>query len=271
VSRIAIATCDHFPQGDPESAELGFEAHVWDDPTVDWSAFDLVVIRSTWDYTLKVDAFLDWIERVPNLRNDADVVRWNHDKQYLRALAAHGVPVVPTRWSPEELPHDGPWVVKPSISAGARDTISGDADAALAHVTALRRAGRVAMVQPHLRQIDEHGETALIYLGGEHSHAVRKGAVLGRLRRDDGSYEADQLEPRVATVAELEVAEEVLDRIPFDRTTLLYARVDLVPDDEGDPVLLELELIEPDLFLAEDASGRAFDRFRTAVLAAAAG
>ena len=266
--RIAIATCDRLPSADPESAELGFEVWVWDDPTVDWSAFDLVVIRSTWDYTQKVDGFLDWVERVPRLRNDADVVRWNHDKSYLRALHAHGVATVPTRWDPDDVPH-GRWVVKPSISAGAVDTISGDRDDALAHVERLRVAGRTAMVQPHLSGIDEVGETALLYIGGEYSHAVRKAAVLGHLRRSDGTFEPDRVEPRTPTVAELEVAEHVLDTIPFDRSELLYARVDLIPDDDGDPVLLELELIEPDLFLAHDASGRAMERFRTAILDAA--
>jgi len=268
--RIAAATCGHLPHGDPETAALGFETAVWDDPTVDWTAFDLVVIRSTWDYTSKVDAFLDWAERVPNLRNDADVVRWNHDKSYLRALHAHGVPTVPTRFDPsdDDVPH-GRWVVKPTISAGARDTISGDRDDALAQVERLRAAGRVAMVQPHLAAVDDVGETAMVYLGGEYSHAVRKGAVLGRLRREDGTYEADQIEPRDATGAELELAEQVLDTIPFDRGELLYARVDVIPDDDGDPVLLEVELIEPDLFLAGDVTGRAVDRFRSAIVDAA--
>jgi hypothetical protein len=267
-SRIAVATCDRLPEGDPESALLGFEVHVWDDPSVDWSAFDLVVIRSTWDYTTKVDAFLDWVERVPRLRNDADVVRWNHDKSYLRALHAHGVPTVPTRFDPDDIPH-GRWVVKPTVSAGAVDTISGDRDDALAQVERLRAAGRSAMVQPYLDGIDEAGETALLYIAGEHSHTVRKRAVLGHLRRGDGTYEPDHVTPRTPTAAELELAEHVLDTIPFDRTALLYARVDLIPDDDGDPVLLELELIEPDLFLAHDRSGRALDRLRTAILDAA--
>ena len=266
--RIAVATCDRLPGGDPDSAQLGFEVAVWDDPSVDWSAFDLVVIRSTWDYTTKVDAFLDWVERVPRLRNDADVVRWNHDKTYLRALQAHGVPTVPTRWNPEDVP-PGRWVVKPSVSAGAVDTISGDRDDARAHVEHLRAAGRTAMVQPYLDGIDEAGETALLYIAGEHSHAVRKGAVLGHLRRGDGTYEPDHVTPRTPTASELELAEHVLDTIPFDRAELLYARVDLVPDDDGDPVLLELELIEPDLFLGHDRSGRAFERLRSAIEAAA--
>lgn len=243
---------------------------MWDDPSVDWSAFDLVVIRSTWDYTAKVDSFLGWIERVPRLRNDADVVRWNHDKTYLRALHAHGVPTVPTRFDPDDIPH-GRWVVKPTVSAGAVDTISGDRDDALAQVERLRAAGRSAMVQPHLPAVDVVGETALVYIGGEHSHTVRKGAVLGRRRRGDGTYEADQVEPRTPTAAELELAEHVLDTVPFDRGELLYGRVDLIPDDDGDPVLLEVELIEPDLFLAHEGSGRALDRLRSAILDAASG
>lgn len=266
--RIAIATCAALPDGDPESSVLGFEPAVWSSPEVDWSAFDLVVLRSTWDYTSAVEAFLSWVDDVPALRNDADVVRWNHDKRYLRALHAHGVPTVPTWYDPEDVP-PGRWVVKPTVSAGARDTISGDRDDALFHAGRLRDAGRVAMVQPHLPAVDVVGETAIVYIAGEYSHAVQKGAVLGRLRRADGTYEADQVAPRSPTGAELEVAEQVLDILPFDRRSLLYARVDLIPDDDGDPVLLELELIEPDLFLAQDETGRALDRFRTAILEAA--
>ena len=220
---------------------------MWDDPTIDWSAYDLVVIRSTWDYPDKVDAFLDWTRSVPRLLNDADVVAWNHDKRYLAALHAAGVPTVPTRWGPCDLP-DGRWVVKPRIGAGARgiSVVPGDTTIDGDH-----------LAQPYLDGIDERGETAIVYLGNDFSHAARKEARLGV------DKVAELVSPCTATTAEHELAEQVLDTIPFDRGELLYARVDLVPGPDGDPVLLELELIEPSLFV--DLDPGATDRLLRAI------
>lgn len=222
---------------------------MWDDPSVDWSAYDLVVLRSTWDYTDKVDAFLDWTRSVPRLLNDADVVDWNHDKRYLAALHAAGVPTVPTRWGPCDLP-DGRWVVKPRVGAGARGITVVDGPA---------RIDGNHFAQPYLDGVDEHGETAIVYLGDDFSHAARKRARLGFEK------EEERVSPCTATTAEHELAEQVLDTIPFDRSELLYARVDLVPGPDGDPVLLELELIEPSLFVDVDAG--ATDRLLRAITA----
>ena len=222
---------------------------MWDDPTVDWSAYDLVVIRSTWDYPEKVDAFLDWTRSVPRLLNDADVVAWNHDKRYLAALHAAGVPTVPTRWGPCDVP-DG-WVVKPRVGAGARGISVARGDTAI---------DGDHFAQPYLDAIDERGETAIVYLGDDFSHAARKEARLGL----DKVHET--VVPSVATTAEHELAEQVLDTIPFDRGELLYARVDLVPGPDGDPLLLELELIEPSLFV--DLDPGAPDRLLRAITAA---
>lgn len=261
--RVAYATCSRFPYGDEDFEAVSFalggvacDPIAWDAPGAAWNRYDLVVIRATWDYTDRVEEFLAWAHSMSRLFNAADVVEWNHDKRYLAALHASGVPTIPTRWDPAELA-PGHYVVKPTISAGARDTIAGEADAAIAHVRALNDAGRRAMVQPYVDGIDQHGETALLYVGDRFSHAVRKGAVLGASRRADGTYAPEQVEPRVPSTAEHELAELALDSIPFDRASLLYARVDLVPGPDGDPVLLELELIEPSLFLAQSADGAA--------------
>ena len=248
--RVALATCSRFPNGDPEIEHLGLEVVVWDDPTVDWPSFDLVVLRSTWDYPDKVDEFLDWTRRVPRLLNAPDVVEWNHDKRYLAALHAAGVPTVPTRWGPCEVP-DGRWVVKPRVGAGARGITVVDAPTSV-------DADHCA--QPYLDGIDEHGETAIVYIGDDFSHAARKGARLGLHKEEEAVV------PCTATTAEHELAEQVLDTIPFDRGELLYARVDLVPGPDGDPVLLELELIEPSLFVDMDAA--ASDRLLRAISAA---
>ena len=222
---------------------------MWDDPTVDWSTYDLVVIRSTWDYTDKIEEFLDWTRLVPRLLNDPDVVDWNHDKRYLAALHVAGVPTVPTRWGPCEVP-DG-WVVKPRIGAGARGihVVEGTTTIDAHH-----------FAQPYLDDIDDRGETAIVYLGDDFSHAARKGARLGL------DKPAEQVWPSTATTAEHELAEQVLDTIPFERSELLYARVDLVPGPDGDPVLLELELIEPSLFLEHAPTGA--DELVSAIYAA---
>jgi len=244
---------------------------VWDDAAVDWSRYDLVVIRSTWDYTGKVDAFLAWADSVPRLLNPADVVRWNHDKRYLAALQAKGVPTVPTAFlapgEPVDLTEDRRYVVKPTVSAGASDTMAGDAGAVMRHVRSLHRSGRTAMVQPYLEGIDERGETAIVYIADAFSHAAGKRPVLGHARFPDGTLEPEHVTPRDATTAELDLAEQVLDTIPFDRSSLLYARVDLIPGPDGDPVLLELELIEPSLFLDQSPGGRAAARFAASISA----
>jgi hypothetical protein len=262
--RLAYATCDALPFGDedfePVSRLLGgvgCDAVPWDNQVVDWDRFDLVVVRSTWDWSDRPQEFLSWVHSLGRVANPAEVIEWNHDKRYLGALHASGLPVAPTRWDPAELP-PGRWVVKPTVSAGARNTIAGDREQALAHVEALHAMGRRAMVQPYLDAVDEHGETALVYLDGELSHAVRTRARLGLAKEDE------RIAPHTPTVEELEVAGEVLDRMPFDAGSMLYARVDLVPDADGDPLLLELELIEPSLFLT--AADGAAERFARAIL-----
>jgi hypothetical protein len=197
VRRVALVTCAELPELDPDDqlllaplAQRGIEvtAAVWDDPAVSWSAFDLVVVRSPWDYIGRREAFVAWAERVPRLANPADVVAWNTDKRYLAELDAAGVPVVPTSWvepgTDWVVPADGEWVIKPAVSAGSRDTGRYDvADAAqrrlaAAHVARLQSAGRLVMVQPYLPAVDSYGETALAFLGGEYSHSIRKGPML---------------------------------------------------------------------------------------------
>ncbi|MGY1637469.1 RimK family alpha-L-glutamate ligase [Geodermatophilus sp. SYSU D00742] len=246
----------------------------WDDAAVDWSAYDLAVVRSCWDYAWRREEFLTWASSVPRLRNDAAVLRWNTDKSHLRDLAAAGLPVVPTVWDPTEpidLPDAAEWVVKPSVSAGSRDTARwADPTAALAHAAELRAAGRTAMLQPYLPSVDEAGETAVLFLGGRFSHAVRKAALLqpGEGVRQDRDSRGDLLAVE-ATPAQREVAQAVLDAVPGlvpGSAAPLYARIDLVADAAGRPVVLELELTEPSLFLPQ-APAAAVDQLVQAVRA----
>ncbi|MGW7083540.1 ATP-grasp domain-containing protein [Streptomyces sp. NPDC054871] len=233
----------------------------WDDPRVDWEGFDLVVIRSAWDYSERVAEFVDWAGRVARLTvlaNPASVVRWNTDKRYLEELAAAGVPVVPTRYlapgDAVDIPDDGAFVVKPAYGAGARYAAryeKGEYEAAAAHVERMHGEGLTAMVQPYMPRIDETGERALVFVGGRFLHAIQKGAVLAPgTAYDDEKMPHPDLRSWQPTPAELGVAERALAAVPGD-PELLYARVDLVDDADSDaPCVMELELVEPNLFLA---------------------
>jgi hypothetical protein len=283
---VLLATCAELPDGDEDGSILvdtltGFGVSArwaaWTDPEVDWAA-GLVVLRSTWDYTANLDAFLSWISGLPRVANPAAVVRWNTDKVYLAELAAAGVPTVPTEIAPPgvtpTLPTDVEFVVKPSVGAGSRGVgrfTADRADAAAAHVAELQAAGRTALVQPYLGAVDTAGETALVYIDGAFSHAVRKGAMLaagqlaphplqaaaGATKADTpthvdaggGLYVEEKITSRNPEAAELAVGaaavEAVRARFGSDQ---LYTRVDLLPSPDG-PVVVELELTEPSLFL----------------------
>jgi len=294
-TRIALATAAEFPDLDEDGPALvdalarrGIAAGpaVWTDDTVDWSAYDLVVVRATWDYAPRRDEFIAWAGRVSavtRLANSAAVLAWNTDKTYLRALHDAGLPVVPTQWfEPGDtfvVPALGEYVVKPTVSAGSRDTnrylAGGHDELAAAHGGSLLEAGRSVMVQPYLRAVDTAGETALLYFAGELSHAIRKGPLLTpAMAPVAGAYKQEEIVPREPSLAEVAVADAVLDAMPSvaamspaGRADLLYARVDLVPGDDGEPMLLELELTEPSMFLVDDGAAGvvAADRFAAAI------
>ncbi|MFD7279495.1 RimK family alpha-L-glutamate ligase [Streptomyces sp. NPDC059862] len=232
----------------------------WDDPAVDWAGFDLAVIRSTWDYSWRAAEFVAWAEacgKATRLANPADVVRWNTDKRYLGELAAAGVPTVPTRYTAPgesaDLPDDHEYVVKPTSGAGARYAaryLPEERETAVRHLARLHEEGLTAMVQPFVRSIDTAGERALQFFGGRLLHASRKGAVLAPgTPYDERKVAHPGLEVWEPTDAELAVAERALAAVP-DAPDLLYARVDLVDGEDGEPRVMELELVEPNLFLS---------------------
>jgi glutathione synthase/RimK-type ligase-like ATP-grasp enzyme len=241
----------------------------WADPGADWNRYDRVVIRSTWDYTHRCDEFIAWAESLGNrLRNLPDVVRWNSDKRYLGDLADAGLPVVPTRFvAPGETAGEleGEVAVKPTVSAGGRDTgrFGPDAHAkARTLIEHIGASGRTAMVQPYLEAVDRHGETALVFIAGEPAHVLAKRAVLAPDEvapvRDDAIGAAEVMyDPTLVTLGEAddderEVAAAIVDHLGdrFGQPPLI-ARVDLVRDGGGSPVLLELEAIEPNLYLRQ--------------------
>jgi hypothetical protein len=282
--RVAFATCSEFPQGSPDDAQaaaaLGADAVVWNDQEVDWGAYDRVIVRSTWDYTFGVDAFLEWCRAVgrERLRNSADVVAFNADKRYLSELSC---PSVPTAFvAPgERMPTlDGEVVVKPNVSAGARNTGRFGvalAEEARALVERIHASGRTALVQPYQRSVDSHGETALVFIAGELSHELHKRPVLapdevapvieGPLAVARAMLDENLVVARAAADDERALARAIIAEVSERFGVPLYARVDMVREDGGRPLLLELELIEPRLYF-EQAPGAA-GRFAAAVLA----
>jgi O-ureido-D-serine cyclo-ligase len=284
-ARVARGTDYDMPMLLDALRATGADAHEvdWDDDATDWPGFDLALLRSTWDYFDRLPAFLAWAERVSRqtrLLNPLGVIRWNTDKHYLAELARVGVPVVPGAFvepggDPGAAvgkllgahPASRDIVVKPAVGAGSRDAqrhARGNRDAIIAHVQRLLDRHRSVLLQPYLDRVDEHGETALLFFDGVFSHAIRKGPLL---KRDEGAttglYAEETIDPRTASADELAVAESALAAIPIEQP-LLYARVDLIRDDEGAPRLLELELVEPSVFAAH-ADGVA-ERFAQAIL-----
>lgn len=247
----------------------GIDAQVvaWDDPTVSWARFDAVLLRSPWDYVDRLPEFLAWCERVARLTrlwNPPEVVRWNTDKRYLGGLAKAGVPVIESHFlapgdDPATLPDLEEFVVKPTVGAGSRDAkryLRADRAQAIAHAARLLGEGRHVLVQPYLRAVDEQGETALLFFGGQFSHAIRKAPLLRRGEEPTRAlFKDEHIQPREPSAKEREVAANVLAALPFG--PLVYARVDLLPSPTG-PQLLELELTEPSVFLpyGEGAAAR---------------
>jgi len=260
---IAVVTSKDPRYVDPEVPVVaealraaGMSPHVvsWDDE-LDWAAYALVVVRSPWDYFDRVVEFYEWAARVQlvtRIVNPADVIRWNSHKGYLVELAAKGIPTVPTRLIPGESIdvdlqlEECPWdevVIKPAVDGGGREVLRAlrDSDVARLHAEALSAKGDV-IVQPFVPGIVD-GERSLVFLGGAFSHAVRKVPAEGDYRVQY-FYGGTELE-HAPDSAELRVALWAIDSAPG---RLTYARVDLV-DWEGAPTLMELEAIEPDLYL----------------------
>lgn len=282
--RVALATCDLHPALDKDDAPLAaalaargarVDVAPWQDARFDWGAADVVVLRSTWDYDAHLPQFFAWTERIAKdtrLWNPPDVVRWNADKRYLVELARRGVPTVPTvvlakgeRVDLRGILRARGWpeaVAKPAVGLGgygvARVSLA-DADVGQAVLDG-ELARRDVLVQPLVASVATRGETSVILVDGKPTHAVRKVPRDGEFRvqeRLGGVARAV-----AASAEELAVSEAALRAAP---SRLLYARVDLLADDAGRPLVAELELIEPSLFLAHDPSAAA--RLADAILA----
>jgi len=278
LKRIGLVSCAPLPEPDPdESLLLDALQHAgmspvlvpWNDPVSRVDAFDLCILRSCWDYHLTPDRFLEWLEFAAArtiLMNPLSIVKWNIHKGYLRDLEAAGVPAVPTAW----ISGDDPpgladlmtgrgWddvVVKPAIGAGSYQTRRFGVDQARAQgdafVASLTERGD-AMVQPFMSSVTTAGERSLVWIDGEFTHQVIKQP---RYHGQDEQVSAAS----VPAPGDLRIAEKAIACVGGP---LLYARVDLIEDDDGLATVSELELIEPSLFLLQHRP--ALDRFVAAV------
>lgn len=281
--RMALVTCERPSERDedvdflaPALRRKGVEVETpaWSDPRVEWGSFGLVKLNSPWDYHERPDAFRSWLRaaaRASNLQNPLPIVEWNLDKRYLRELDAGGVATIPTVWSEpggegaavEELDRLG-WeqvVIKPVVDLNAMNLVRVPAELA---GPMLERYGRPVLLQPYLPSLEGAGELSLVFIAGSFSHALRKLPARGDFRVQPmygGTHE-----PAEPSAAELEIAERAVALGPGDP---LYARVDLVAGDAGQALVIELELIEPSLYL--DVSPPAANRLADEMLARAAG
>lgn len=242
----------------PALAAVGLNADLvaWDDPALDWSGVRGAVVRATWDYHLRVEEFLGWVERAAKatcLWNPAAAIQWNARKTYLRDLEARGIATIPTIWLKRgeqvdlaQALHARGWaraVVKPVVSASAYQTVLVSADTVAEGGTHLARllADRDAMIQPYIETVTTSGEHSLVFVGGQLTHAVRRAPVLDACTEHHGAPALIPAEPE-----EEAFARTVLRAAGFDT---LYARVDMIRDSMGTLRLMELELIEPSLWL----------------------
>lgn len=271
--RIGIVVTDVYAAEDPDYdtplllpalAARGADpaAVVWHDAAVDPASFDLLVIRSPWDYPERPAEFAAWLdraERATRVVNSPATVRWNLDKTYLRDLESAGIRVVPTTYATAAdaagaaIDAHERVVVKPAVSAGARDTGLFDASdaAALALATRIVARGDVAMIQPEIEELSEGHEKALYVIGGDLTHAISKGAILAPGGGFRGGVYRENPVPVEATPAERAFAADVLRAVrrATGGEAPLYARVDTVDSARYGLCLLEVELVEPALNL----------------------
>jgi len=246
----------------------------WRSRTVKWDNYEMVIIRSPWDYQQAVDEFITVLEAIDAsaavLWNPIDVVRWNIRKTYLQELDDRGITIVPTQFvqSPTESQigdmfevfESDQIVIKPVVGANANDTFWLRPDSSAAELQRIESlyAGRLALLQPFIPSVIEYGETSLVFFDGEHSHSVLKTPKAGdfRVQEEHGS----RIQSIAPDPALIEFSRRALAPIP---QRILYGRVDLVELPNGQPAVMELELIEPSLYLSYDADSAA--RFADAI------
>lgn len=264
---IGLITCSAYPDLQKDylllQTELSNRGHVvksiiWNDNTVDFSNITNLIFCSVWDYHSHYDSFNNWLdqtEKLSNIINKPEIVRWNIDKYYLKHFEQNDIPVIPTLWLDTSTDHycldKLNWrdvVIKPAIGAGSsgmkRFNLDTEKEGALNHIESLSLKSKV-MVQPYLKSADIRGETALIYFNGNFSHCVSRPMAGHQAAPDREVEEASYVEP---TKKQLNIGEAVINSLPF---TPAYIRVDLLEDERQEDLVLEVEMVEPTLFLCK--------------------
>ncbi len=240
-----------------ELKQRGFECKVadWRDTSVDWANAGICVLRSTWDYHLHYQEFLNWLTKVSAqtiLWNDTELVRWNSKKTYLFDLERAAIPIVPTvlfeQGSTENLKSvldKQNWtkgILKPVVGLstfGVR-IIESDSKNIQEQLEAMLESSDV-LLQPFIETVHERGERALVFIGQEYSHTIRKSAFQPLAQAGEAGETLEQADER-----ELDLARRVLAEV---KKPYAFARVDLIRDTAGEDLLIELELVEPSLYL----------------------
>ena len=261
---VAIVTHQALPLGAPDDHVLAASLRAkglrvgfapWDAPDVDWAAAAQTVVRSCWDYHKRPDDWLHWVDRVAmhtRVHNSTELLRWNTDKEYLLTLSRSGIRCVPSLFLREPSLGDLPgavrsrgWselVIKPTIAASARGarrfSVDAQMDLAQRHASELAASGGV-LVQPYLPEVETQLERSLVFIASSFTHAYTKPGF------SSDALGTTRIVRHIPSQAELDTAVAVLDALP-SRT--MYARIDLVPNRDG-PLVMEVELIEPDLGL----------------------
>ncbi len=271
---IALVSCDDLPgwevDDNPLIEALEKRCATVHRPSwtadIDWQQFDISVIRTTWDYHEKKDAFVAWCKSVPRLYNNANVIEWNTHKSYLHDLASHGTAIAPTVWInkneiidvQKELRNFGTskGFIKPQVGACASDTLRFTSGEVInAQQFLLDNAHQDMMLQPYLQSVETEGELTAVFIDGDYTHGVQKIPVSGDYRVQDDFGASDI--PYSFTNDEIETMKNTLKAVP-DHSELLYARFDYLRDNENNLVLNELELVEPSLFFrhSQDSATR---------------
>lgn len=271
-------------------AERGLDPQirVWNDPDVDWNDAGIVVVRSVSDYATQRDQFLAWTKTIPRLLNHSDVLEWNSDKHYMQDLEKLGLPIIPTTWLEPEpklskqqvhsrFPALADFVVKPAVSSGVRGIGRYTANdpyqrrAAITQAASLLNEGRSVMVQRYLKEIDVHGEISLIFFNGLMSHSVEKRAMLHPDSVTDLAMHEAVVESRDGGDGGRwswgEQIRKVLHQYQRQRlghdVQFLFCRVDVVPDGMGSFRIMEVSMVDADLYLT--ATPEALGNFADAI------
>ncbi len=271
MKRCALLTCDNLENKilDDDRLEKALSANGWDvqwivwtETGVDWNSFECAIVRTTWDYTQKTPFFLSQLKSIHEsscrLFNDFEIIQWNIEKTYLQTFEKAGVPVIPTVWKKLEsvgqildeslvLASDS-LIIKPQIGAGAKDAFfvkKNDRKGLKVAIGVLK--GQDVMIQPFMKRIATEGEYSAHFFNNQLSHMILKTPKSNDFRSQE---EFGSLVRKVdASTQQMNFCQSVLNKIP-GRT--LFARVDFINNEKGEPHLNELELIEPSLYFRYD-------------------